>query len=69
MPSKTNLTKAQQKLLEAANRGGVLAFGMSRMTQEALQRRGLLTTERDSLGYYNITPAGRTALSEPSHAE
>lgn len=59
------LTKAQRRLLIAANEGGVLAFGPTRQTQDILKRLGYLTPNRDATGYYNITDAGRAALEKP----
>jgi hypothetical protein len=61
---KTKLTKAQRAALEAASRGGVLGYGIHKATVLNLRKRKLLSRDRDASGYYTLTDAGRSALSE-----
>lgn len=58
------LTARQRYALERAAKGGILGFGHSKITIWILQRNGLLSSEKDAAGYYNITEAGRRALTE-----
>ncbi|GEM_PF-2162013 len=63
--SGVKLTKAQVRALTAAKKsGGVVGFGQHARTIQILRDLGLLTANRDSCGYFNITPAGRLALSQ-----
>lgn len=61
----SKLTKAQTRALTMALDGGVFAptWDKSWMTIDKLRRLGLLSSERDELGYYSITDAGRAALA------
>lgn len=59
------LTKAQLKALKIARTsGGVIGFGNSEKTIKILCVAGLLSSDKDDLGYFNITPAGRAALAQ-----
>lgn len=59
------LTKAQLRALSKAEKsGGVVGFGQHAKTIQILRDAGLLTSNKDNWGYFNITPAGRAALAQ-----